>query len=218
MKKHSDYIAIVDYQLSNMFSVKHVFDYLHVPAIITSNPQEVLAAKAAVLPGVGAFGDAMINLKKLKLDRALIELVGKGKPLLGVCLGLQLLFSESFEFGQHQGLNLIAGKVVKFPPYNSRHQKVLIPQIGWNTIVKPRTRGWSKTPLKGLKNNSFMYFVHSYFVKPKEASVIASLTTYQGIKYCSSIVKNNIFATQFHPEKSGNKGIMIYKNWIDISL
>lgn len=214
MKTNSDYIAIVDYQLSNMFSVKHVFDHLGIPAIITSEPQKVIGAKAIVLPGVGAFGDAMGNLKKMGLNLALIEYAKSGKPFLGVCLGLQLLFSYSNEFGKHKGLNLIRGSVVKFPTNNQDGEKILIPQIGWNKIFKSKSGSWNKTPLSTLKNNSYMYFVHSFYVVPSDKSVVASLTNYQGIQYCSSVAKKNLFAVQFHPEKSGNQGVEIYKNWV----
>lgn len=215
MKKNKEYIAIVDYQLSNMFSVKHVFDFLGINAIITSDPAQVMEARAAVLPGVGAFGDAMVNLKKFGLDKSLIAFSGSGKPLLGVCLGLQLLFTKSHEFGEHKGLGLIEGDVAKFPTINDRKELVRIPQIGWNNIERPKTNTWKNTPLRTLKNNSFMYFVHSYFVRPTDKSVITSLTTYYGVSYCSSITKDNIFATQFHPEKSAKDGVAIYKNWID---
>jgi glutamine amidotransferase len=218
MKQTKDYIAIVDYQLSNMFSVKHALDHLGIPSIITSDPKEVVAAKAAVLPGVGAFGDAMANLKKFGLDKALKKIVANQQPLLGVCLGLQLLFTESTEFGRHKGLGFIKGDVVKFPAQNKKKEDVRVPQIGWNTIVQPKKKNWKRTPLKDLENNSFMYFVHSFYVRPKDTSVISSLTTYQGIEYCSSISSDTIFATQFHPEKSGEPGISIYKNWIEDSI
>lgn len=218
MKPSQDYIAIVDYQLSNMFSVKHALDHLGIPSIITSDPKEVVAAKASVLPGVGAFGDAMANLKSFGLDKALKKIVANKQPLLGVCLGLQLLFTESSEFGRHKGLGFIKGDVVKFPPHNKDKEEIRVPQIGWNTIVQPKKKNWKRTPLKELENNSYMYFVHSFYVRPKDTSVISSLTTYQGIEYCSSISSDTIFATQFHPEKSGEPGISIYKNWIEDSL
>jgi imidazole glycerol-phosphate synthase subunit HisH len=210
-----NYIAIIDYQLSNMFSVKHAFDHLGIPAIITSDPKKVTESIGAVLPGVGAFGDAMDNLGKFKLDKAILDFVKQGKPLLGVCLGLQLVFTDSTEFGHHKGLNLLKGTVVKFPEFNSKEESVRIPQIGWNTIYQPTKGAWKDTPLRSLKNKSYMYFVHSFYVKPSDPSVVTSLTNYQGIEYCSSAGKNNVFATQFHPEKSGAEGIGIYKDWVE---
>ena len=210
-----NYIAIIDYRLSNMFSVQHAFDYLRIPAMITSDPVQVRNSRGAVLPGVGAFGDAMINLKKNQLDLAIHDLVAVGKPLLGVCLGLQLLFTDSREFGHHQGLNLIKGAVRKFPGKNSKGEQLKVPQIGWNTIRRPRVNAWKNTPLRSLKNGSYMYFVHSFYVKPVDGQVITSFTNYQGVEYCSSVAQGHIFATQFHPEKSGAPGIGIYKDWVE---
>lgn len=202
-------IAIIDYQLSNLFSVKHVLDSLKVESVITSDPQVILKAQAAILPGVGAFGDAMVNLKKLNLAKAIQEFIQSGRPFMGVCLGLQLLFSESFEFGQHQGLDVISGKVIKFPTLK-------VPQIAWNQLYyKKNIRpNWENSPLRTLKNHQYVYFVHSYYVRPDDKKAICSYTNYSGFEYCSSIIKKNIFAVQFHPEKSGPKGIEIYYNWL----
>lgn len=202
-------IAIIDYQLSNLFSVKHALDSLKVESIITSDPQIILSAESAILPGVGAFGDAMANLKKLDLINSIHEFIKSEKPFMGVCLGLQLLFSTSFEFGKHQGLGVIKGEVKKFPT-------IKVPQIAWNQLYSkpPIKSNWVNSPLKTLKNNQYMYFVHSYYVQPEDKQIICSYTDYSGFEYCSSIVKDNIFAVQFHPEKSGPKGIEIYKNWL----
>lgn len=202
-------IAIIDYQLSNLFSVKHALDSLGAEAVITSDPKIVRQSQAAILPGVGAFGDAMINLKKFKLVPAITELIQSGRPFMGVCLGLQLLFEKSFEFGEHQGLGMVKGKVKKLPVKK-------VPQIAWNQIsYRPATReNWRGSPLKTLKNHHYVYFVHSYYVEPEESKVICSETEYDGFSYCSGILENNIFAVQFHPEKSGPKGIEIYKNWL----
>ena len=216
MKKDKSYIAIIDYQLSNLFSVKHALDSLKVNSVITSDPNQILKAKAAILPGVGAFGDAMTNLAKLNLIDPIKKFVSSQKPFMGVCLGMQLLFQESFEFGQHQGLGLIKGKVKKFPKTNQQKQLIRIPQIAWNQIYfQPNNKkAWQSSPLSSLVNRQYMYFVHSYYVKPQDQSIIASYTDYSNFKYCSSLIKGNIFATQFHPEKSGPKGIEIYSNWI----
>lgn len=205
-------IAIIDYKLSNMFSVKNALDYLGVKSVITSDKAIVAQSDAAIIPGVGAFGDAMENLKNFDLIPIINGHVKKGKPFMGVCLGLQLIFSESEEFGTHRGLNFIPGKVRKF--IGSKDVKV--PQIGWNRIrLGPNPILWEKTPLKNIKDKEFMYFVHSFYVIPDDKNVILSETDYEGTTYCSAVSFGNIFATQFHPEKSGKEGIKIYKNWLD---
>lgn len=207
-------VAIIDYQLSNLFSVKHALDYLKVKSQITSDKTVLASSDAAVLPGVGAFGDAMNNLKQFKLIETINEFIRKGKPFMGVCLGMQLLFSKSEEFGIHQGLDIVKGKVIKFAKESG---KIKVPQIGWNQIFRSEN-SWNNSPLKDIKNGEFMYFVHSYYVVPKDKNVILSETVYEGIEYCSSILKNNVFATQFHPEKSGKEGIKIYKEWLNFSF
>lgn len=205
-------IAIIDYQLSNLFSVKHAFDYLKVDSEITSDKSVISTSDAAILPGVGAFGDAMNNLKKFDLIDTIKEFIASNKPFMGVCLGMQLLFSESEEFGNHQGLNITEGKVIKFA---SKDQGIKVPQIGWNKILKAEN-SWDSSPLKNIKSGEFMYFVHSYYVVPKDKSVVLSETIYEDIKYCSSLFSDNIFATQFHPEKSGTEGIKIYRDWLKL--
>lgn len=205
-------IAIIDYQLSNLFSVKHAFDYLKINSEITSDKSILSQVDAAILPGVGAFGDAMDNLKKLDLIDPIKEFIKSGKPFMGVCLGMQLLFSESKEFGIHQGLNIVKGKVKKFSDAN---RPIKVPQIGWNQILKVNDK-WNNSPLKKIKNGEFMYFVHSYLCLPDDKSIILSETIYENIKYCSSLLMDNVFATQFHPEKSGQEGIKIYRDWLKI--
>lgn len=206
-------VAIIDYQMSNLYSVSHACDYVGLNASITSDKNKLMEADIAILPGMGAFGDAMKNLKKLELIDAIKSFVKTGRPFFGVCLGLQLIFSESEEFGHHQGLDLVKGKVVSFNTLKQKDQILKVPQIGWNKIYHPEYKKiWKKIPFKGLSNNEFMYFVHSYVVVPEDLRLSTSLTNYEGIEYCSSIKSGNIFATQFHPEKSGPKGLMIYKN------
>lgn len=207
-------IAIIDYKLSNMFSVKNALDYIGVESVITSDKNIVAKSDAAIIPGVGAFGDAMKNLKDLSLIPVINKHVKKSKPFMGVCLGLQLIFSESEEFGTHQGLNFISGKVKKF----TESKGIKVPQIGWNQIsTGPNPTLWEKTPLKNIKEKAFMYFVHSFYVIPDDKNVILSETDYEGTTYCSAVSFQNIFATQFHPEKSGKEGIKIYKNWLDVN-
>lgn len=205
-------IAIIDYRAGNLFSVLHACSYVGLDAEITSDKSKILSADGVILPGVGAFGEAMDNLKKLDLISPIKDAIQADKPFLGICLGLQLLFSESEEFGIFQGLDIIKGRVVKFPPKNKQGQLVRVPQIGWNKIYSADNL-WKDSPLSGLNEGEFMYFVHSYYVCPEARENILSLASYEGIEYCSSVVKNNLFACQFHPEKSASEGIKIYQNW-----
>lgn len=204
-------VVIIDYQLGNLFSVKQACDTVGINAKISSEKADVLNADALILPGVGAFIEAMNNLKKLGLDVAIKEKVKNGTPLFGICLGLQLLFSESEEFGSGKGLDIISGIIKRFPE-KIENRKVKVPHIAWNTIYSINQQ-WGKTPLMELENNVFMYFIHSYYVKPTSDTCILTATNYDGIEFCSSVLEKNIFATQFHPEKSADKGVAIYKNW-----
>jgi glutamine amidotransferase len=204
-------VVIIDYQLGNLFSVKQACDTVGINAEISSNREDILNADALILPGVGAFIEAMNNLKKFSLDTAIQNKVNGGTPIFGICLGQQLLFTESEEFGAGKGLDLISGIIKRFPE-TFEERKVKVPHIAWNTIFK-LNQEWDNTALKDLNNNDFMYFIHSYYVKPKYDDCILTLTIYDGIEFCSAILRNNIFATQFHPEKSADKGISIYKNW-----
>lgn len=211
MGNSNNKVVIIDYQLGNLFSVKQACDTIGINAKISSNREDVLSADALILPGVGAFIEAMNNLKKFGLDTAIQEKVKSGTPIFGICLGQQLLFTESEEFGAGKGLDLISGIIKRFPE-NFEERKIKVPHIAWNTVYK-FVQNWDGTALKEIKNNDFMYFIHSYYVKPSDDSCILTKTNYDGIEFCSSILKNNIFATQFHPEKSADKGISIYKNW-----
>ncbi|HLK28175.1 MAG TPA: imidazole glycerol phosphate synthase subunit HisH [Puia sp.] len=210
-------VAIIDYQLGNLFSVKQACSYLGYDAFITTEKKELLGADFAILPGVGAFADAMSNLDKMDLITPMKDFIESGKPFMGVCLGLQLLFTESEEFGSSKGLNFIEGQVKKFPAKNSEGKTLKVPQIEWNQIYEPEFQSWNQTPLKSCKNGDYMYFVHSYYVSPQSQNEILSKTTYGGLTYCSSIHKKNIFACQFHPEKSGRYGVEIYRNWFQDS-
>ena len=204
-------VVIIDYKLGNLFSVQQACEAVGLNAKISSNKEDVINADALILPGVGAFLIAMTNLKELGLAEAIIEKVNNNTPLFGICLGLQLLFSESEEFGAGKGLDLISGVIKKLPD-NLENRKIKVPHISWNTIYKFE-QNWSKTPLRDLINDDFMYFIHSYYVRPSDNACILTKTNYDGIEFCSAVTKNNIFATQFHPEKSADKGISIYKNW-----
>lgn len=201
-------IAIIDYGMGNLFSVAHACKTVGLNAIITADKKQIMSADALIFPGMGAFGDAMDNLKQLDLIHPIKDFVQSGKPFMGLCLGMQLLLTESEEFGTHKGLDIIEGSVKRF---QTKEEKV--PQIGWNHIQQPITRSWDETPFSSVKNNEFMYFVHSYYITPTDEHVVLSYTSYAGTLYCSSVLKNNIFATQFHPEKSASEGLKIYRDW-----
>jgi glutamine amidotransferase len=203
-------IIIIDYLVGNLFSVQNTCAAIGIDAKISSDKNDILSADAVILPGVGAFGDAMQNIHKLDLAAPLYDFIQTGKPIMGVCLGMQLLFTESEEFGNHKGLGIIDGVVKKFALPD---KKLRVPQIGWNTICETEKNTWNHTPLANIPNNSYMYFVHSYYAVPEYKENILCLTNYEGIEYCSAVVKNNIFAFQFHPERSAKQGIEIYKNW-----
>lgn len=204
-------VTIIDYNLGNLYSVKQACDVLGIDATISANIADVERADALILPGVGAFIEAMNNLNELQLVQPILAASMQKKPIFGICLGLQLLFSASEEFGSGEGLGLISGMVKKFPS-ESKDKKVKVPQIGWNTVYKA-IQGWDNSPLREIEQKDFMYFVHSYYVQPFDEQVVLTKTNYEGIEYCSSILYKNIFATQFHPEKSADKGLSIYKNW-----
>lgn len=209
-------IAIIDYEMGNLFSVQRACEHIGVNAVITEDKSAITKADGVILPGVGAFGDAMVNLKKKDLIKPIKDFIETGKPFMGICLGLQLLFSESEEFGIHTGLDIIKGSVIKFPVKNPNGEMLRVPQVGWNRIFKPditQEDWWDETPLKNLSDGEFMYFVHSYYAVPSETEIVLSTTSYEGVPFCSSILWKNVFACQFHPEKSAVRGLRIYENW-----
>jgi imidazole glycerol-phosphate synthase subunit HisH len=197
-------IAIVDYGMGNLRSVEKGFKKVGVNTVVTSNPKVVDDATAIVLPGVGAFRDCIRNLTDLSLTESIGRSIEKGKPYLGICLGLQVLFSESEEFGRCRGLDIFRGKVVRF------RIKEKVPHMGWNTIQIVK-----KPPiLSEVADDSYFYFVHSFYVVPDDAGVTAATTDY-GVTFTSMIWKDNVFATQFHPEKSQELGLRILKGFGD---
>jgi len=208
-------ITILDYNMGNLYSVKNAFLSFGVETKISSNSKEIKESGALIIPGVGAFGEAVDNLKKRDLINPIIDFYNTGKPIMGICLGLQLLFESSEEFGYNKGLGIIKGDVLKFKRTTNSNQK--IPHMGWNKVVNDQKENfWEKSPLNDIPNEAFMYFVHSYYVKPVDDDVVLSTTEYLGNKFCSSIKFKNVFACQFHPEKSGKDGINIFKKWYDL--
>lgn len=213
-------IAVVDYGLGNLRSVVKALERVGGEIKVTADKKEILCAQAVVLPGVGAFHRGIENLKRGGILEAILENIGKGKPFLGICLGMQLLFTESEEYGKNKGMGVIKGRVVKFSP------SVKIPHMGWNQIKfhfsplggeeKVQFPPEEKAKIKifeGIPDNSYFYFVHSYYVEPEDKNVV-STTTFYGKEFVSAIIKNNIFAFQFHPEKSGKLGLRILKNFV----
>lgn len=205
-------IVIIDYQLGNLFSVNQALSNIGLDVTVSSDPEDIKTADAIVLPGVGAFKDAMENLKDMQLVDPIKDFVASGKPFLGICLGLQLLFEESEEFGAAEGLGLIKGKVKKFDNCDAEGNPVKVPQIAWNQVSPASGQAWKGSPLENTKEGEYLYFVHSFYVAPEE-EVGLTTTTYGGKEYVSSVLKENMFACQFHPEKSAAVGLDIYKSW-----
>jgi len=208
-------IAIIDYGMGNLRSVSKALEHLGFEAQISRDPELIATASHVILPGVGAFGAAMNNLYKLNLIRVVKDAAASGKPFLGICLGMQLLLEHSCELGIHEGLGIIPGRVIKFfdEAYkNIDASQLKIPHMGWNSINIRRT-----TPfLSDVPDGSMVYFVHSYYVVPSDPSVVAA-TTEHGVEYCSVIARDNVFATQFHPEKSGAIGLKMLQNFAEAS-
>jgi glutamine amidotransferase len=206
-------IAIIDYGMGNLRSVQKGFERVGHEAVVTSDAKTILSASKVVLPGVGAFPDCMRNLREYGLIEAVLKSIGAGKPFLGICLGLQLLFTESEEFGISKGLDVIKGRVVRFkgPAFDTPSSEPItlkVPHMGWNSIsIKRRPPALADVP-----DNSHVYFVHSFHVVPEDKGVIATTTPY-GIELVSSVWKDNIFAVQFHPEKSQALGLSILKRF-----
>lgn len=199
-------IAIVDYGMGNLRSVSKAFEAVGHQVVVTRDPKVIDDASRVVLPGVGAFGDCMANLERYDLVQAIRKSIHSGKPFLGICLGLQLLFTESEEFGRHEGLDVISGMVRRF----ASGPAVKVPHMGWNQ-VDFRT----ECPLfDGIGDGSNWYFVHSYFVDPVDPRVVATTTTY-GISFASCVWRDNVVACQFHPEKSQSVGLRLMKNFGD---
>lgn len=210
-------VAIVDYGLGNLYSVQRACADAGLEASITSDRRDLQAAHGIILPGVGAFGDAMATLHRLDLVRPLQDAAAAGRPLLGICLGIQLLMSRSEEFGAHEGLGILKGTVTRFDGPRHGDRPLKVPEICWNGIRRPEGAvpgdPWRGTPLEGQRDGEPMYFVHSYCVQPEDEKVILSTTRYGQIEYCSGIRRGDLFAFQFHPERSGTEGLRIYRAW-----
>ena len=201
-------IAIIDYGMGNLHSVQKGFERVGHDAVVTRKSTVIDQASHVVLPGVGAFGDCITNVTRYGLVDPIHRAIQAGKPFLGICVGFQLLFAESEEFGCHKGLGLLPGIVKAIPRPDGRGTSYKIPHMGWNTIhiEKPAP------PLQGIDSDAYVYFVHSYYVEPADQALVSTQTDY-GVSFASSVWKDNIFATQFHPEKSQTVGLQVLKNF-----
>lgn len=206
-------LTIIDYGMGNLRNVYMAFRRLRVESRVTSDPKDVRDAEVLVLPGVGAFGDAIDTIRRMGLEEPILEAIDEDRPFLGICVGLQLLFEASEEMGEHRGLGVLAGRVRRFP------RDLTVPHMGWNQIYQERD-----VPLwRGLPDGSYAYFVHSYYVDPEDEDVIAATTDYgedeageyirPPVIYTSAIARGNLYAIQFHPEKSQNVGERILRNF-----
>ncbi len=201
-------VAIIDYDAGNIKSVEKALLYLGEEAVITIDRDAILRADRVILPGVGAFGDAMDKLRTYGLDKVIQEVVGQNTPFLGICLGLQLLFESSEESEGVEGLGILKGKVVRLP----EESDLKIPHIGWNSLKYPN----SGRLFTGIAEDSYVYFVHSYYLQAKDPSIVTATTEY-GTLIHASVEQGNVFACQFHPEKSSEVGMQILKNFLTIS-
>jgi glutamine amidotransferase len=201
-------IAIIDYQMGNLRSVQKALERVGHSATITSDPAVLADAKKIILPGVGAFRDAIAALRERNLVEPIRQAIESNKPFLGICLGLQLLFEKSYEDGEHEGLGVLAGDVVRFDV----PAEYKVPHMGWNQLRFRR-----RPPIfEGIDDGAHFYFVHSYYVVPRDGSVVATETEYPE-PFCSSIWRGNLFATQFHPEKSQEHGLRVLKNFAEFA-
>lgn len=198
-------IGIINYGVGNLQSMKNSLDYLGIPNTIVSKPNGINECDKIILPGVGAFGPAMDKLNALGFSEKIKEFASLKKPLLGICLGMQLLFEESEEYGEHKGLCLLKGNVL---PFSKKVRKLPTPHVGWNTIQKNQ----ASPILKDIENQSSFYFVHSFYCNPKDLNIVLAQTNY-GIDFASVVGKDNIMGCQFHPEKSQTAGLKLLKNF-----
>ena len=221
MKFNADYnymidVAIIDYKMGNLFSISQACIKSGLNPIITSNPSEILSSDGIILPGVGAFGQAMTNLLDLNLITPIRKFIESDKPFMGICLGFQLLFDFSDEFGKTKGLEIFRGGIKKIPKTSYDNTKRKVPIIGWNRIYSfNKNSSWDNSYLCNVDNNEFMYFVHSYYVDLVDLNILLSYSEHDHFQYCSSIQSGNIFGSQFHPEKSAQQGLSIYKSYFN---
>jgi len=202
-------VVIVDYGLGNLYNVLRACEAVGMAAKITCSADEIGSSPAAILPGVGAFGDAIAVLHSTGMADGLRELANAGKPLFGICLGFQLLMTESCEFGHHRGLNFMPGFVGRFDHPTDGGSALKVPQVGWNRVWK-KSAGRAENLLDAIANGDYMYFAHSFVVVPADPEAVVSTTHYGDAEFCSSAARGNVFGCQFHPERSGVCGLKMY--------
>lgn len=204
-------VVIVDYGLGNLFSIQLACEKVGLQTVLSSSAREIVESDAIILPGVGAFADAMTELRRLDLVDVLRQAADSDKPMMGICLGMQLMMSEGFEFGRHEGLGIIEGSVLGFEKPRDASGRILkVPQVGWNRIHRPDGVAWTETPLDTTADGEFLYFVHSYYAVPRDRAVVLSVSSYGHVEFCSALRRGNIVAFQCHPERSGAAGLAIY--------
>ena len=209
-------IAVVDYGIGNLYSVRRALESCGAEHItVTSAAEDILSADKVILPGVGAFADGMKGLKEKNLIEPIIEYARSGKTILGICLGMQLLATVSEEFGLHQGLNLISGRVVPIPTETEKGKISKIPYIGWTNLIEPRANAWERSLLNGLGNNDWVYLVHSFHVQPETESDLLATYDFDGYAVTAAVRTENIYGYQFHPEKSGAVGLRLVQCFLD---
>ncbi len=197
-------ITVVDYGMGNLRSVAKALEKVGLDVKVSSNPQDIKNSKGIVVPGVGAFGDAIHNLDRFGLLDEVIKAIKEGKPYLGICLGLQILFEYGYEFGEHEGLGILKGKVIRFED----KEGYKVPHMGWNQVWIKKKEGL----FEGIKEGEYFYFVHSFYAVPSDENDIASTTDYS-VEFCSAVEKENVWAVQFHPEKSQKAGLKLLENF-----
>jgi len=217
-------VVIVDYGMGNVFSVEQACRAVGLAPLISSEREALLSAEAVILPGVGAFADAMAALRRLDLIGPIKEFARASRPVLGICLGMQLLMTEGSEFGRHPGLGLIAGTVERLPSETQGARRLKVPHVGWTRIFRPSPASarseaegaeqdpWRESPLAGLREGECMYFVHSYYVVPEDRNAVLAVSRYGDVEFCSGVGAGPLFGCQFHPERSGPSGLAVYRN------
>jgi imidazole glycerol-phosphate synthase subunit HisH len=206
-------IVILDYGIGNVKSIANALEHVGVDAVLSNEPIEIMNADGVILPGVGAFAVGMENLNKFGLVPVIHNYVATGKPFLGICLGMQMLLEESEEFGITKGLGLVKGNVIRIPVID---QGAKLPHVSWREIYPIKKDGWKNSILETTPEGTEVYFVHSFVANPKDRDDILAVANYGGVEFCAAIKHNNVFGTQFHPEKSSEKGLNILRNFTNL--